>query len=142
MHYCISLSVSIQVTTDVLVQQGLTHALEGIKPDKTTDEEWKVMEREAVSTIRLCLSNEVNYLVIKRTLTVEKMEDPRRVVYSEVADKSVGTEASTIQVMYGGSYMIHRPSKYEHVIKLISVDEKVEDENDKVFKKKISFQKG
>ena len=49
---------------DALVQ-GLIDALEGTKPDKTTDQEWKVMEQKAVSTIRLSASNEVKYLVIK-----------------------------------------------------------------------------
>ena len=53
------------VVQDVLVQQGLIDALEGTKPDKTTDQEWKVMEQKAVSTIRLSASNEVKYLVIK-----------------------------------------------------------------------------
>ena len=49
------------VVKDVLVQQVLIDALEESKPEKTSDEEWKVMERKAVSTIRLCLSNEVKY---------------------------------------------------------------------------------
>ena len=39
------------VVKDVLVQQGLIDALDGKKGDKTTDEEWKVVERKAVSTI-------------------------------------------------------------------------------------------
>jgi len=29
---------------DMLIQQGLIDALEGTKPDKTTDEEWKVIQ--------------------------------------------------------------------------------------------------
>ena len=48
---------------DALVQ-GLIDALEGTKTEKTTDEECKVMEWKAVSTIRLCLSDEVKYSVI------------------------------------------------------------------------------
>ena len=52
------------VVQDVLVQQGLIDALEGTKTEKTTDEECKVMEWKAVSTIRLCLSDEVKYSVI------------------------------------------------------------------------------
>jgi hypothetical protein len=43
----------------------LIDALVGTKPDKTTDEEWKVMERKAINTIRLCPSDEVKYSVIK-----------------------------------------------------------------------------
>jgi hypothetical protein len=53
------------VVTYVLVQQGLIDNLEGNKPESTAAEEWKVMERKAVITIRLCLSDEVKYLVIK-----------------------------------------------------------------------------
>ncbi|OEL37373.1 hypothetical protein BAE44_0001622, partial [Dichanthelium oligosanthes] len=41
------------------------NALEGNKPAETSDGEWKVMEWKAVSTIRLCLSDEVKYSVIK-----------------------------------------------------------------------------
>ena len=39
-----NLSVWQCVVQDVLVQQGLIDALEGTKPDKTTDEEWKVIQ--------------------------------------------------------------------------------------------------
>ena len=59
-----NLSVWQCVVQDVLVQQGLIDALEGTKTEKTTDEECKVMEWKAVSTIRLCLSDEVKYSVI------------------------------------------------------------------------------
>ena len=52
------------VVKDVLVQQGLIDALEGSKSEKTSDEEWKVMEQKAVSTIHLCLSDEVKYSII------------------------------------------------------------------------------
>nr|TKV95281.1 hypothetical protein SEVIR_9G352900v2 [Setaria viridis] len=47
------------VVIDVLVQQGLIDVLKGIKPESTTAEEWKVMERKAISTIRLCLFDEL-----------------------------------------------------------------------------------
>ena len=36
---------------DALVQQGFIDALEGTKQDKTTNQEWKVMEQKVVSTI-------------------------------------------------------------------------------------------
>ena len=49
---------------DVLVQQGLIDALKGTKPDKTTDEEWKVMEQKSVNTIQLCLFAEVRYSIV------------------------------------------------------------------------------
>uniref|UniRef100_K3XRT5 Retrotransposon Copia-like N-terminal domain-containing protein n=1 Tax=Setaria italica TaxID=4555 RepID=K3XRT5_SETIT len=53
------------VAIDVLVQQWLIDALERIKSESTTAEEWKVMEWKAASTIRLYLSDEVKYSVIK-----------------------------------------------------------------------------
>lgn len=59
-----------------MIQQRWMGALEGNKPVKTTDEEQKVMERKAISTIQLC-----------REFTKEIMEDPRRVVYGKVANK-------------------------------------------------------
>ena len=49
----------------MLVQHGLINAPEGTKRNKKIDEEWKVMEQKDVSTIRLCLFNEVKYSVIK-----------------------------------------------------------------------------
>jgi hypothetical protein len=33
----------------------------GVKPDKTTDEEWKVMEQKSVSAIQPYLSNKVKH---------------------------------------------------------------------------------
>ena len=45
------LSVWQCMVQDVLVQQGLIDALEGTKQDKTTNQEWKVMEQKVVSTI-------------------------------------------------------------------------------------------
>jgi hypothetical protein len=43
----------------------------------------------------------------------------------------VGTEASTIQVMHGGRYMICRPSNVfnKRVTQLVSGDEKIENDN-------------
>ena len=39
------------------------------------------------------------------------MEELKGVVYGKGIDKSLHTKVSTIQVMHGGRYMIHRPSK-------------------------------
>ena len=50
---------------DVHVQQGLIDAPEGNKQDKTTNEDWRAIERKVVSTIRLCVSDEIKYSVIK-----------------------------------------------------------------------------
>ncbi|OEL29737.1 Calmodulin-binding receptor-like cytoplasmic kinase 3 [Dichanthelium oligosanthes] len=58
---------------DVLVQQGLIDALEGNKPAKTFDGEWKVMERKAVSTIRLCLSDEVKLRMEEGTRFIDHL---------------------------------------------------------------------
>jgi hypothetical protein len=49
---------------DVLVQQGLIDALEGTKLNKTTDEEWKVMEWKTTSKIRVYLSD-ITYSIMK-----------------------------------------------------------------------------
>ena len=46
---------------DLLVQQGLVKALYGKarKPETMTDEEWEELNMKAVSTIRLCLADEL-----------------------------------------------------------------------------------
>ena len=51
---------------DLLVQQGLVKALYGKakKPETMTDDEWEEFDMKAVSTIRLCLANELMYDVM------------------------------------------------------------------------------
>ena len=51
---------------DLLVQQGLVKALYGKakKPETMTDDEWDEFDMKAVSTIRLCLANELMYDVM------------------------------------------------------------------------------
>ena len=57
-------SMCLCVVIDVLVQQVLIDALEGNKLEKTTDDEWKVIEQNSASKIRLPFF-EVKYSVIK-----------------------------------------------------------------------------
>ncbi|KAG2688149.1 hypothetical protein I3760_09G081200 [Carya illinoinensis] len=51
---------------DVLIQQELDIALEG-KPDDMTDQGWKKLNTQACSTIRLCLTKEQKYFVMRET---------------------------------------------------------------------------
>ena len=48
---------------DLLVQQGMVKAL-GEKPKEMSDPDWKELETKVVSTIRLCLADEVMVRVI------------------------------------------------------------------------------
>ena len=51
---------------DILVQQGSMRALKGknSKPEKMTKEEWEDLELECISTIRLCiLDNIINNVI-------------------------------------------------------------------------------
>ena len=51
---------------DLLVQQGLVKALYGKarKPETMTDDEWEELNMKVVSTIRLCLADELMYDVM------------------------------------------------------------------------------
>ncbi|KAG2686192.1 hypothetical protein I3760_10G165700 [Carya illinoinensis] len=51
---------------DVLIQQELDIALGG-KPDDITDQGWKKLNTQACSTIRLCLTKEQKYFVMRET---------------------------------------------------------------------------
>ncbi|KAG2700462.1 hypothetical protein I3760_07G231800 [Carya illinoinensis] len=51
---------------DVLIQQELDIALGG-KPDDMTDQDWKKFNTQACSTIRLCLTKEQKYFVMRET---------------------------------------------------------------------------
>src|SRR6266540_1675951 len=61
------------------------------------------------------------------------MGEPRRILYGKIVNKSVGAEASTVQVAHGGRHMFvdHLNVFNKLVTQLISVGEKIE-ENDKV----------
>ncbi|KAG2669750.1 hypothetical protein I3760_14G048100 [Carya illinoinensis] len=52
---------------DILIQQELDITLEG-KPDDMTEHDWKKLNTQACSTIRLCLTKEQKYFVIKRQM--------------------------------------------------------------------------
>ena len=56
---------------DLLVQQGLVKALYGKarKPETMTDDEWEELDMKAVSTIRLCLADELMYDVLNDVST-------------------------------------------------------------------------
>ena len=55
-----------QRVKDLLVQQGLSKALSGAskKPEQMSNDDWEDLQAKAVSTIRLCLADEVMYHVI------------------------------------------------------------------------------
>ena len=49
---------------DLLVQQGMVKALYGKQPEGVNDMDWKDLETKAVTTIRLCLADDVMYHVM------------------------------------------------------------------------------
>ena len=54
---------------DLLVQQGLHKALDGVtkKPATMTTSDWEDLDARALSTIRLCLANEVLFNIVEET---------------------------------------------------------------------------
>jgi hypothetical protein len=56
---------------DLLVQKGLQKALVGKtkKPTSMTDEDWEDLDARALSTIRLCLEDEVLFNIIEEETT-------------------------------------------------------------------------
>jgi hypothetical protein len=57
---------------DLLVQQGLQKALVGRtkKPTSMTNEEWEELDAKSLSTIRLCLEDEVLFNIVGEDTTV------------------------------------------------------------------------
>jgi hypothetical protein len=55
---------------NLLVQQGMMKALYGTKPEGMTDIDWKELEAKAVTTIRLCLGDDVIYHVMDKESSV------------------------------------------------------------------------
>lgn len=65
---------------DLLVRDGLHHALKGVekKPKDMTDDDWTEYDLQACSTIRMCLSKEVKHTVITESSAAamwKKLED-------------------------------------------------------------------
>jgi hypothetical protein len=56
----------------LLVQQGLQKALAGRtkKPTSMTNEEWEELDAKALSTIRLCLADEVLFNIVGEDTTI------------------------------------------------------------------------
>ena len=54
---------------DLLVQQGLNKALDGVtkKPTTMTTSDWEDLDARALSTIRLCLADEVLFNIVEET---------------------------------------------------------------------------
>jgi hypothetical protein len=57
---------------DLLVQQGLKKALEGKtkKPTTMMNEEWEDLDAREISTIHLCLANEVLFNIVGEDTTI------------------------------------------------------------------------
>lgn len=121
------------VVTDVLVQQGLIDALEGTKPESTTAEDWKVMERKAVSTIRLCLSDEVKYSVIKENSPKKLWKSLEELYMAKSLTNRwvLKRQLFRLRMEEGTRFVDHLNVFNKLVTQLVSVDEEIE-ENDKV----------
>ncbi|KAG2704814.1 hypothetical protein I3760_05G023100 [Carya illinoinensis] len=51
---------------DVLIQQELDIVLDN-KPDDITEQDWKKLNTQACNTIRLCLTKEQKYFIMRET---------------------------------------------------------------------------
>ena len=56
---------------DLLVQQGLHKALDGVtkKPTSMSNSDWEDLDARALSTVRLCLANEVLFNIVGESTT-------------------------------------------------------------------------
>ena len=52
---------------DLLAQHGISKALSEERPRKVYDERWEEMKAQACATIRLCISDQIMYHVMKET---------------------------------------------------------------------------
>eukprot|EP00253_Pinus_taeda_P036500 PITA_36500 len=67
---------------DVLVQQGLHKALDGVKkkPASMTHSDWEDFDAQALSTIRLCLADEVLFNIVEETSTTVKFQEEDKAI--------------------------------------------------------------
>ncbi|KAL9270861.1 Retrovirus-related Pol polyprotein from transposon TNT 1-94-like protein [Drosera capensis] len=119
-----------QRVKDLLVQQGLVKALRK-KPDSMLEDDWEELQMKAVSTIRLCLADEVLYHVIGD-------ESPAGVwkkLESRYMSKSLTNKLFLKKKMFGlkmteGSDLIQHINTFNQTISdLLRIDVKFDEED-------------
>src|SRR6266498_5667650 len=92
------------------------------------------MERKAVSTIRLCLSDEVKYSVIKENLPKKLWESLEELYMAKSLTNRWVLKRQLFRLrMEEGTWFVDYLNVFNKLVtQLISVDEKIE-ENDKVY---------
>ena len=72
---------------DLLVQQGLQKALDGKRkrPVTMSDDDWEDLDARALSTIRLCLADDVLFNI--RKISSKFVEWIRKPVYDQIYNK-------------------------------------------------------
>ncbi|KAG2692926.1 hypothetical protein I3760_08G075400 [Carya illinoinensis] len=115
---------------DVLIQQELEIALEG-KPDDMTDQGWKKLNTQVCSTIRLCLTKEQKYFVMRETnakVLWQKLEDKfmKKSIESRLHLKK---KLFRFQFREGISMSEHLNSYNQILADLLNLDVEIEDED-------------
>lgn len=116
---------------DLLTQQGMKKSLLETKPEAMDQDDWEEMQDKAVSTIRLCLSDDITHQVMDLT-TCKEMWDKLEKMYMS---KSLSSKLYLKQRLFGlkmsesGDLVAHVNNFNQIIGDLVRVDVKIEDED-------------
>jgi hypothetical protein len=86
---------------DLLYQKDLYQPLEKEKPERMSEADWKILDRKALATIRLCLSSQVAFNINKETTTFGLMEALKKLYEKPSASHKVFLMKKLFQMTMG-----------------------------------------
>ena len=115
---------------DYLYQKDLHEPLSGVKPDSMTEEQWKLKDRQALGLIRLTLSRNVAFNILKETTTADLLKALTNMYEKSSAMNKVYLmrRLFNLQMSESGSVADHINEFNMIVSQLSSVDINFEDE--------------
>lgn len=116
---------------DILVQQGLIKPLVGRKPETMSNDDWAEMEMKTVSTIRLCLANEVKYAVLDESSAIKLWQKLEQRYMAKSLTNKLFLKKQLYQLrMDEGTNILDHINNFNKILtQLLSLDAKVGDED-------------
>eukprot|EP00268_Persea_americana_P009427 TRINITY_DN13788_c0_g4_i1.p1 TRINITY_DN13788_c0_g4~~TRINITY_DN13788_c0_g4_i1.p1 ORF type:complete len:180 (+),score=37.85 TRINITY_DN13788_c0_g4_i1:237-776(+) len=115
---------------DVLSQQELEIALED-KPSNMEDKEWQKINRQACSTIRLCLTKDQTYSVMRETSAKELWQKLEEKYMTKSLENRIYLKKKLFRFEYHqGISMTEQLDEFNKIIDdLMNIDVKIDDED-------------